>query len=123
MGNLSKHFDAKEFKCKCGKCDSTGVVNPELIDVLENLRSEILCPIQINSGHRCIRHNRAVGGVPNSQHLLGNAADIVSRDKTPVELYTLLAVMYPDSLCLRLYPSFVHVDVRPEKLRWVWYSV
>lgn len=29
-----------------------------------------------NLGFRCITHNAAVGGVSNSQHLKGNAADI-----------------------------------------------
>lgn len=37
-------------------------------------RKEI--PILINSGYRCPALNKAVGGVPNSQHLTGQAADI-----------------------------------------------
>jgi len=45
--------------------------------VLEPLRRE--CgPLRISSGYRCHRLNKAVGGAPNSQHLVGKAADIES---------------------------------------------
>jgi hypothetical protein len=44
--------------------------------VLEPLRSAMGEPIRISSGYRCERLNRAVGGVSNSQHLKGQAADI-----------------------------------------------
>ena len=37
-------------------------------------------PIIINSGYRSPRVNTLVGGVKNSQHLLGQAADIRSKD-------------------------------------------
>ena len=33
-------------------------------------------PIRITSGYRCPELNRAVGGVKNSQHMRGEAADI-----------------------------------------------
>ena len=44
--------------------------------VLEPLRRHIDKPIVISSGYRCPVLNRAVGGVANSQHLTGQAADI-----------------------------------------------
>ena len=44
--------------------------------VLEPLRSAMNEPIRISSGYRCEQLNRAVGGVSNSQHLKGQAADI-----------------------------------------------
>ena len=44
--------------------------------VLEPLRVAIGKPIKISSGFRCERLNRAVGGVSNSQHTKGQAADI-----------------------------------------------
>ncbi len=43
--------------------------------VLQPLRDRF-GPIRINSGYRCPELNRAVGGVKNSQHLRGEAADI-----------------------------------------------
>lgn len=36
--------------------------------------------IFVNSGYRCKRLNKAVGGVDNSQHCEGRAADITTKD-------------------------------------------
>ena len=44
--------------------------------VLEPLRVAMNRPIHISSGYRCEKLNKAVGGVYNSQHLKGQAADI-----------------------------------------------
>ena len=47
-------------------------------DILEPLRDKIGKPIIIDSAFRSAAVNRAVGGVSNSQHILGQAADIYS---------------------------------------------
>lgn len=44
--------------------------------VLEPLRVAMNEPIKIGSGFRCEKLNKAVGGVYNSQHLKGQAADL-----------------------------------------------
>jgi hypothetical protein len=44
--------------------------------VLEPLRVAMDEPIKIGSGFRCQALNKAVGGVYNSQHLKGQAADL-----------------------------------------------
>lgn len=44
--------------------------------VLEPLRVAMNEPITISSGYRCEKLNKAVGGVYNSQHLKGQAADL-----------------------------------------------
>ena len=44
--------------------------------VLQPLRDTIGAPVYINSGYRSKRLNARVGGVPNSRHLQGRAADI-----------------------------------------------
>lgn len=44
--------------------------------VLEPLRVAMGEPIPIGSGFRCQQLNKAVGGVYNSQHLKGQAADL-----------------------------------------------
>ena len=49
-------------------------------NLLEPARQAIGCPIIINSGFRNPRVNALVGGVKNSQHLLGLAADIRPKD-------------------------------------------
>ena len=46
------------------------------VHVLQPLRDKVGAPVYINSGYRSKRLNARVGGVPNSRHLLGKAADI-----------------------------------------------
>lgn len=55
----------------------TEVVNLTLLctKVLDPLR-KAMGPITISSGFRCAALNKAVGGVRNSQHMKGQAADI-----------------------------------------------
>ena len=47
--------------------------------ILEPLREAFGRPIYINSGFRCPKLNAAVGGVATSQHMRGQAADIVCK--------------------------------------------
>ena len=44
--------------------------------VLDPLRRILQAPIIITSGYRCAKLNKAVGGVANSWHTKGNAADL-----------------------------------------------
>lgn len=44
--------------------------------ILDPLRTACGKPIRISSGFRCPALNRAIGGVTNSQHMRGEAADI-----------------------------------------------
>ena len=46
------------------------------LQVLQPLRDAYKKPIKISSGYRCPLLNKAVGGVPTSQHQRGEAADI-----------------------------------------------
>ena len=46
------------------------------LEVLQPLRDALGKPIKVSSGYRCLALNKAVGGVPSSQHLKGEAADL-----------------------------------------------
>jgi zinc D-Ala-D-Ala carboxypeptidase len=79
---LSDHFTLEEMTRT-----STGLPNVPSdgeIEKLKELSSSVLEPIRaewgairIDSGFRCADVNEKVGGVPSSQHCLGEAADIV----------------------------------------------
>ena len=118
MGDLSKDFSMKEFECTCG-CGEV-FVDANLIHVLQSVRSQYGKQIKITSGYRCKKHNAAVGGKPDSAHLKGMAADILtdnSRDR-----YSLLRLLAISSR-VGIGHSFIHVDVdetKPQGVCWVY---
>lgn len=117
MGDLSKHFNREEFKCKCGNCNFD-TVDYELVRVLESIREYFDSPVTINSACRCARHNANVGGVPKSKHLYGIAADIVVKHTIPAYIQEYLKATCPEKYGIGCYNDFTHIDVRQKKARW-----
>lgn len=113
---ISEYFNRHEFACKCG-C-GFDVVDFELVYVLGNVREEFEKPVEITSGCRCPLHNALVSGAPNSQHLLGKAADIIVYDNKPQDVYNFLQAEYPNNYGIGQYDTFTHIDVRSNKVRW-----
>ena len=73
---LSPHFNAREFRCSCGKSHET-LLASELVDKLEALYTALNCSkIIVTSGYRCPEHDKAVGGTSSGQHTKGTAADV-----------------------------------------------
>lgn len=117
---ISKNFKRKEFACKCG-CGlglKDGDINFELIEVVQDVRDTFDKPVVINSGLRCEKHNKRVGGAPKSQHLIGTAADIRVQGVEPIEVYRYLTAKYPKKFGIGNYKNFTHIDVRPNKARF-----
>ncbi len=78
-----RYFEIREFACKCcGQLPPS--VEQNLLALVEHVldpaRERLGMPIIVNSGYRCPKHNAEVGGVKNSQHLKGEAADITCAD-------------------------------------------
>ena len=58
---LSPHFCAREFRCKCSS-PHTFQVSEQLISMLERLYTALDCgKIIVSSGYRCAAHDKAVG--------------------------------------------------------------
>ena len=73
---LSPHFNAREFRCQCGKTHET-LIASKLVDKLEALYTALNCSkIIVTSGYRCPEHDKAVGGTSSGQHTKGTAADV-----------------------------------------------
>ena len=116
---LSEHFDSSEFACKCG-CggmnDGAGV-DPRLVEVLECIRGILGVPLVLSCGYRCPTHNAEVGGVWNSQHVYGKAADVQLPDGVTLrQLYNAAEAAGADGI--GIYDWGVHVDVRGYAARW-----
>lgn len=114
-----KYFERKEFRCKCGKCGGYPVEPTwDLIDVLEKIREHFGSPVRINSGVRCVNHNKNVGGASRSQHLVGTAADIKVDGVSPAKVAEYAETLLPNTGGIGRYSTFTHVDVRKTKSRW-----
>ena len=109
FNQLTDHFQRSEFACKCGCGFDT--VDTSTLMVLHSLRQHFGAPVIINSGCRCPAYNKSIGGVPDSQHVLVRAADILVAGVDPIEVHDWLETRFPNA-SLGLYPSFVHVDTR-----------
>lgn len=57
---------------------------------LERIRSLVNGPLHVSSGYRSSQLNKRVGGVPGSQHVRGEAADISAPGMTPEQLASLI---------------------------------
>ena len=87
---LSPHFNAREFRCSCGKSHET-LLASELIDKLESLYTALNCSkIIVTSGYRCPEHDKAVGDTSSGQHTKGTAADVCcyGQDGQPISSKT-----------------------------------
>ena len=121
---LTENFSKSEFDSK----DGAEMPNDVLMNVqklagqLQILRNNINKPITINSGYRSPEHNKAIGGVENSQHVLGKAADIQVKGISTRILAALIEDLINDGDMLQgglgIYDSFVHYDIRKNKARW-----
>lgn len=121
MGTISEDFSYREFEAS-ETARRHGIMNvittAQVRDSVKSLVEEVLQPLRtawskpltINSGYRSPELNRAVGGVPDSQHVKGEAADVACDD--PASLAQLaydLGLPYDQMI---LYPTFVHFSHR-----------
>ncbi|ABR46757.1 Peptidase M15A [Alkaliphilus metalliredigens QYMF] len=111
---ISKNFKLKEFQCGDGGYQVR--LDSQVLKKLQELREQTGRPVLINSGYRTPSYNQQVGGSPRSQHLLGKAADIMVPG---MELESLARVAEGIGFGgIGIYRTFIHVDVRSEKVRW-----
>lgn len=118
---LSEHFNAKEFRCKCGK-DHRFKVDSELIEQLEKLFMKLgASKCIISSGFRCVAHDKKVGGSGTGQHTKGKAADICFYDKNGKPISSKLVSCVAQDLGFggianinRSY-TYTHLDTRTSK--------
>ena len=110
-----EYFTRDEFKCKCGGKYCKGYPHEpdeRMVRIVNQLRKNLGVPITIVSGLRCRTWNAIQGGVSNSQHMYGEAADIyaegVSKSRVEAELDKIGGVRYHYAI---KGSSNVHFDV------------
>lgn len=109
----SKYFSDAELTCRCCGQYPDGGMDENLLNLLDEIREAVGAPVEISCAYRCPAHNAEVGGVSNSQHVDGTAADVIVPDGWTVDQLADLAVQLNADGVGRYYDSgFVHVDVR-----------
>lgn len=121
---LTKNFSLAEFNCHDGTPVPLNLLDNvvELAQNLQVLRNFLDEPIHINSGYRSPAYNKRIGGVKESQHLMGKASDITVKSKTPRQLAAVIEKLIKEGKMsqggIGVYPGFVHYDIRKTKARW-----
>ena len=121
---MTKNFSKEEFDCNDGSEMPINIYHNmvKVANQLQILRNHLGKPIQINSAWRSEEYNASIGGVKDSQHIMGRAADIVVRDLTSTEVYNTIEELIEKGEILQgglgLYDTFVHYDIRGERARW-----
>jgi len=121
---LSPHFCLDEF-CRSLTAVRLGVdmtppptvvaaLDALVLTVLEPLRLVLGCPVRITSGYRPARLNAAIGGAANSQHVLGQAADIEVPGMSMIALCdAVIAARLPFDQLIHEF-GWVHVSHKPD---------
>ena len=112
-----RYFKREEFRCQCkGKYCNGFPVEPQekMVRTVDEIRRRLGVPVTIvesgGSGVRCPVHNANVGGVANSNHLTGNAADLHS-GKSPEEMARVAEEVMGNTGEIGIYDWGIHVGV------------
>lgn len=116
---ISKNFRLSEFRP--GKHSYEYIrVSPSLVRALEEIRERAGRPVTVTSGYRPPAYNREIGGVSNSTHIDGLAADIYCDGLTTEQLHDICEQVIGPRGGVGYYPKsgFIHVDLRCYEARW-----
>jgi uncharacterized protein YcbK (DUF882 family) len=122
---ISKNFNTKEFQCQCSRpaCVEQRI-SLDLIEKLEQIRSQVGQPLIVTSGYRCFNHQQdlkdkgtvATVIAQKSTHVLGDAADIKIPKNNTIEQF--LEKCEPHFESIGVANTFLHLDLRKGKRRW-----
>lgn len=108
-----EHFKLEEFDSP-DMPGSGSNMDETFLEMLDEARDIADISFKINSGYRSESHNTKVGGVANSSHLKGFAADIHCTDSTK-RFIILNALMIAGLNRVGVAKTFIHVDNDPDK--------
>lgn len=109
-------FSKDEFNCRC--CETSNI-SANLVLKLDLARELADTPFIITSGYRCPKHNREVGGVKDSAHVLGLAVDIAVPDNI-ARLNILRGLIIAGFRRIGIGKDFIHADIDKSKPNNLW---
>lgn len=109
---VSQHFNREELECRCG-CGKFNV-DLRLLERLELARGIARIPFRVNSCCRCENWNKQEGGLGDSAHLMGLAADLSARNGN--ERWRIIdALLRAGFVRIGVGQTFIHADVDESK--------
>lgn len=107
----NEYFTEQEMQCPCCKVNLIPTV---VMSMLIVARYKAGIPFVINSASRCIKHNKEVGGVDDSDHIYGKGFDI--KHKSTTDLYAIIKACTEAGFNrFVIHPTFVHVGYSTTK--------
>ena len=106
------NFKPEEFECQCG-CGENNI-DMKLVEIMDSVRELVGFPMRVNSGYRCEKHNKSIGGADKSEHLLGRACDISATDG--MKKFKLVDAAIKCGIHrVFIYNTFIHFDITQNK--------
>ena len=109
-----KYFKLSEFDSP-DMVGSGEAMDKEFLNKLDKARSLCDIPFRITSGYRSEAHNLKVGGVSNSSHTKGLAADIACTNSAARHIIV-SALLKVGLNRIGIADTFIHVDRDPSKV-------
>jgi uncharacterized protein YcbK (DUF882 family) len=119
---LSDHFTSNEFDCACNSAVCETQIDEDLITKLEALRAQT-GPLKINSGYRCQAYQDELRarGYPTSAgpstHSEGRAADVEPTNTRLAGVTIEPLARAAGFMAVGVAPTWIHVDLRNDKIR------
>ena len=114
MGNLSEHFNNKDFACLCPACRGEYKVHLGLVGALEQIGDHFRKKVRISSAFWCDTYYEKLDKKSKrSFHTMGKAAHIYIDGISPQVLFK-YAETVPELRGMVFYPKekFIHIDTR-----------
>jgi hypothetical protein len=121
MGNLSDHFNHKDFACRCPECRGEYRVHLGLVGALEQIGGHFRKKVRVDSAYWCDAFHEKQNKTRRSLHTMGKAAHIYIEGIPPQNLFK-YAETLPELRGVGFYPKekWIHIDTRQgEPVRFV----
>lgn len=108
---MNEYFIRAERECHCGCGLDMTERNPDFMKALNSAREYYGKPMAATCITRCEKHNREVGGAPQSAHMDGRAADIACSDMTE-RMHMIRCFIACGFHRIEVSPVHIHVDMK-----------
>ena len=113
MGNLSEHFNNKDFACRCPECKGEYRIHLGLVGALEQIGGHFRKKVRVDSAYWCDAFHEKQNKPKRSFHTKGKAVHIHIDGISPQDLFK-YAETVPELRGLVFYPKekWIHIDTR-----------